>query len=66
MIKLFRGIKIDKSGASAAEYALIVAILGGLVVGGAAAFGGSLKTALSNTGAAVVAKSPHNVLVVDV
>ena len=58
MIKLFRGIKTDQSGASAAEYALIVAILGGLVVGGAAAFGGSLKTALSNSGAAVVDKSP--------
>ena len=58
MMKLIRGIKKDQSGASAAEYALIVAIIGGAIVIGATAFGGSLSTAFSNTGSAVVAKAP--------
>jgi pilus assembly protein Flp/PilA len=49
--------KADKSGASAAEYALIVAVMGGLVVAGALAFGGSLNTAMSDTGAAVAGRA---------
>lgn len=50
MMKLLRNLKKDESGASAAEYALIVAILGGFVVIGAGAFGGSLSSALTTTG----------------
>ncbi len=57
MIKLLRSLKTSKSGASAAEYALIVAVMGGLVVAGALAFGGSLNTAMSNTGAAVAGRA---------
>jgi len=53
MMKLLRSLKSSKSGASAAEYALIVAVMGGLVVAGAVAFGGSLRDALTNTGTAV-------------
>ena len=53
MIKLLRSIKISKSGASAAEYALIVAVMGGLVVAGAVAFGGSLSTSMTNNGLAL-------------
>ncbi len=53
MMKLLRNLKTDESGASAAEYALIVAVLGGFVVAGALAFGGSLETAMTNTGTAL-------------
>jgi pilus assembly protein Flp/PilA len=53
MMKYLRSLKTSKSGASAAEYALIVAVMGGLVVAGAFAFGGSLSKALSETGLAV-------------
>ena len=50
MRNLFKSLKKSKSGASAAEYALIVAVLGGFVVGGASLFGGSLRTALTTSG----------------
>ncbi len=50
MMKLIRNLKKDTSGASAAEYALIVAVLGGLVVAGATTFGTSLKTGLTTSG----------------
>jgi pilus assembly protein Flp/PilA len=53
MMKLLRSIKTNNSGASAAEYALIVAVMGGLVVAGALAFGGSLKTSMSSNGTAL-------------
>jgi len=58
MMKYLRSLKTSKSGASAAEYALIVAVMGGLVVAGSLAFGGSLETAMTNSGTALVAKSP--------
>ncbi len=50
MMKLLRSLTKDTSGASAAEYALIVAILGGFVVAGATYFGGKLSGALTTTG----------------
>ncbi len=53
MIKLLRNLKKDTSGASAAEYALIVAVLGGFVVAGAGLFGTSLSAALGTTGTAL-------------
>jgi pilus assembly protein Flp/PilA len=53
MVKLFRSFKKSKSGASAAEYALIVAVLGAFVVAGTIAFGNSLETALENSGDAL-------------
>jgi pilus assembly protein Flp/PilA len=49
MMKLLRSLKTSKSGASAAEYALIVAVMGGLVVAGSIAFGNSLQTSLNNS-----------------
>ncbi len=58
MFKLLRKLKMDESGASAAEYALIVAVLGGFVVLGATAFGGSLQNAMTNTGTALGNKAP--------
>jgi pilus assembly protein Flp/PilA len=49
MIK-FNHFLRDESGAAAAEYVLIIAVIGGLVALGGAAFGGSLSTALSTIG----------------
>jgi pilus assembly protein Flp/PilA len=53
MMKLLRSLKTSKSGASAAEYALIVAVMGGLVVAGAIAFGTGLNTAMDTSGQAL-------------
>jgi len=50
MMNLVRNLKNNTSGASAAEYALIVAVLGGLVVAGASAFGGKLTESLQDSG----------------
>ena len=58
MMKLLRGIKVNKSGASAAEYALIVAIIGGGIIAAATAFGGSISTALNNFGGKITTASP--------
>jgi pilus assembly protein Flp/PilA len=58
MMKLLKNIKLNKSGASAAEYALIVAIMGGLIVIGVGAFGGSVNQALDATGTAMVGAAP--------
>ncbi|WP_156256141.1 Flp family type IVb pilin [Sandarakinorhabdus oryzae] len=57
MMKILNALKGNKSGASAAEYALIVAVLGGFVVAGATLFGGSLQTALGTTGNLLEAKA---------
>lgn len=43
----------DESGASAAEYVLILAIIGGGIVAAATAFGGSISIALGKAGAAM-------------
>ena len=57
MVKILNNLKNNKSGASAAEYALIVAVLGGFVVGGASLFGQSLTNTMSQTGTAVDAQA---------
>lgn len=46
MIKLFKAIKSDKRGASAAEYALMIAVMGGIVVAAVIALGGSIGDGL--------------------
>ncbi|MBV8971687.1 MAG: Flp family type IVb pilin [Sphingomonadaceae bacterium] len=58
MIKLLRSLKKDQSGASAAEYALLVAVIGGFVIAAVTAFGGSMKTAFSNQGTALTTAAP--------
>lgn len=50
MLKIMKNLKASKSGASAAEYALIIAVLGGFVVGGATLFGGQLRETMEDTG----------------
>jgi pilus assembly protein Flp/PilA len=55
MSNLFRAFSLSRAGASAAEYALIVAVLGTFVVAGTIAFGNSLETAMENSGNALSA-----------
>jgi pilus assembly protein Flp/PilA len=45
MMKFLKALKSNKSGASAAEYALILAVLGGITLAGAQLVGGGLNTA---------------------
>jgi pilus assembly protein Flp/PilA len=47
MMKILKALKSNKSGASAAEYALILAVLGGITIAGASAVGTGLRTAFS-------------------
>lgn len=57
MMKILKNLKLNKSGASAAEYALIVAVLGGLVVTGATSFGDELNGVLTDAGTAMKAET---------
>lgn len=57
MLKTFAKLIKNNEGASAAEYALIVAVLGGLVVAGATFFGNSLNNTMTNSGKALEAES---------
>lgn len=50
MTKFFNDFARDESGAAAAEYALILAIVGAGIAGAAFALGGSIKNALTATG----------------
>jgi pilus assembly protein Flp/PilA len=47
MMKLLKKIKVNKEGASAAEYALMIAVMGGVVVAAVIALGGGIGTALT-------------------
>lgn len=53
MHKFFSMFRNDEKGGSAAEYALILAVIGGLVAGGAVALGTSIDGAL-DSGAGVI------------
>ena len=53
MMKILRNLKTNKSGASAAEYALMVAVMGGLVVAGVTALGGGFNAAMHTEGGAL-------------
>ena len=49
MMKLLKSVRLSKSGASAAEYALILAIVGGGIVTAAIALKGAIGTAMSTS-----------------
>ena len=49
MMKLLKRVKVSKSGASAAEYALILAVIGGGIVVAAVALQGSISGAMTRT-----------------
>lgn len=59
MMKLLRNLKSNTSGASAAEYALIVAVLGGFVIAGATAFGGGLRDGMGSSGTAIAGETEN-------
>jgi pilus assembly protein Flp/PilA len=63
MMKLVRNLKNNTSGASAAEYALIVAVLGGLVVAGATYFGQGLRDGMQDSGKAIDETSTDTAIV---
>lgn len=46
-MKILKNLRGDKSGASAAEYALILAVLGGITLIGAQAVGGGVTGAFN-------------------
>jgi pilus assembly protein Flp/PilA len=50
----------DESGASAAEYALILAIVGSVIAIAAIALGNSISIAMSNTGKCVESRGAAN------
>ena len=49
MLKALRNIKNNNSGASAAEYALIIALVGVAIITGASLLGTSINSRLSST-----------------
>ena len=56
MIKFVAFLK-DESGASAAEYALILAVIGAGIVAGALFLGGSIGNSLNSAGTYIAGKS---------
>ena len=54
MMKTLRKIKMDKSGASAAEYALMIALIGGVIVIAATTLGQNMQTVFHQFGDKVV------------
>ncbi len=53
MIKILRNLKTDNSGASAAEYALIIALVGVAIIAGASSLGKQINTRLSATASTI-------------
>lgn len=53
MKKFFQKMLGDKSGASAAEYALILALVGVAIIAGAGALGDSIDGAFDGAGSAI-------------
>ncbi len=51
MTKLLSNLKKSNSGAAAAEYALIIAVIGGLIVVALNTFGTSISSTLTDTAA---------------
>ncbi len=53
MMKMMKALRGNESGASAAEYALLVALIGAAIVVGARALGTSINNKLSTVAATV-------------
>jgi len=53
MTNLLQKLKTSKSGASAAEYALIISLIGLIIVGGAGVLGNSINNNYSNAASAI-------------
>ena len=54
MMQLLRKIKVNKSGASAAEYALMIALIGGVIVVAAGLLGTNISKVFTNFAGKVV------------
>jgi pilus assembly protein Flp/PilA len=55
--RLLARLAADKRGATALEYGLIAAVIGGVVITAATSFGNSLTSSYSTIGSTLVAKS---------
>ena len=54
-MKTFKAFLTDESGASAAEYVLILAIIGTAIASSMTTFGGAIATALNKASTAIAA-----------
>ena len=57
MIKLLKKIKTNEDGASAAEYALMIALVGGLIITAAITLSGSISKVFTNFGSTLTTAS---------
>ena len=60
MLKFVKTFVTDESGASAAEYALILAIIGSGIAVAAIALGGAISGAMTNAGTCITTPSAAN------
>ena len=60
MLKFVKTFVSDESGASAAEYALILAIVGTGIAVASIALGGSISTAMNDAGTCITTPSAAN------
>jgi pilus assembly protein Flp/PilA len=58
MMKLLKRVRISKSGASAAEYALILAVIGGGIVVAAVALKTSISGSMNKTANLITTNTP--------
>ncbi|QYE36821.1 Flp family type IVb pilin [Polymorphobacter megasporae] len=57
-MKLLKRVRVSKSGASAAEYALILAVIGGGIVVAAIALKGSISGSMNKTATLISTNTP--------
>jgi pilus assembly protein Flp/PilA len=60
MVKFVKSFVMDESGASAAEYALILAVIGSVIVVGALALGNAIGTAMTDAGTCITTPTTSN------
>jgi pilus assembly protein Flp/PilA len=60
MVKFVKSFVMDESGASAAEYALILAIVGAAIVAGALTLSGAIGQAMSDAADCIKTPSSTN------
>lgn len=60
MTNFIKNFAADESGASAAEYALILIVVGIAIVGGAAFLAGAIGSAMSDTGTCIQTPTSTN------
>ena len=58
MIKLFNSLRLNETGAAAAEYALILAVVGGGIAGAALILGQDISAAMTRASGYITAILP--------